>query len=57
MELISGTKVYLHGDRDTAGTVEFPDPDQTPPDVGMVLVVWDHISYPVWEYVEDLTTA
>ena len=55
MELISGTQVGLRGYPDMSGTVEFPEPDQTPPDENMTLVMWDERSLPTWEYIEDLT--
>lgn len=56
MELISGTKVGLQGYPDMSGSVEFPDPEQQAPDVGMVLVLWDGRPLPAWEYIDDLTT-
>lgn len=55
MELISGTRVGLRGYPDMSGSVEFPDPGQQAPDVGMVLVMWDERLLPAWEYVDDLT--
>lgn len=58
-DLLSGTRVRMASHPDLTGWTEFPEPDQTPPDTGMVLVLWDRTlggHVPVWEYVTDLTT-
>lgn len=56
MDLISGTRVRMYDHPDITGWVEFPEPHQTPPAEGMVLVLWDNQRSPVWEYVEALVT-